>query len=277
MQSSEFLSPELLAELVQGRVDVVECVTETGSTNDDLKSAVQSGRHAGRCVLRTAERQNAGRGTRGRTWANANEALLFSVSMPWTASERIGGLISLAAGEGVARAAHALRIAAALKWPNDIWAAEGKAGGILCEFVRSPDGVPHLVVGIGLNLRVKAAGRTTHGWRITSLVDAGARIDGTEDRTSLLASVVTGVVDQLRRLAREGGKVVVDDWPLCDAFGDRTVAWVEADGARVEIGRIRGIDEAGFLLVEGRSGRTTLGGGAALCNPLEFGYDNAAH
>src|SRR3989304_4612308 len=44
-----------------------------------------------------------------------------------------------------------------LKWPNDLYLGERKAAGILAEMASDPDGVRHVVIGVGLNVNMEEA------------------------------------------------------------------------------------------------------------------------
>src|SRR5690606_33648753 len=96
-----------------------------------------------------------GRGRGANRWWSADGALTFSLIIdagPIPAERR--PLVSLVAGGAVCEIVAAALPAAdvRLKWPNDVYVAGRKAGGILVE-------VPHeapdlLVIGIGLNVNV---------------------------------------------------------------------------------------------------------------------------
>jgi len=129
---------------------------EVGSTNDLAAAAADRGEPEGTTFVAGA--QTAGRGRLGRTWFSPPGAGLYvstivrrASAVPW---------ITLAGGVAVAdgiRAATALPVE--IKWPNDIVAVAGggfrarrKIAGILAEASSGPDGVNHVVLGIGINL-----------------------------------------------------------------------------------------------------------------------------
>ena len=118
----------------------VRWVRETGSTNDDLKLWAHQ-RGFDKPVLLTADYQTAGRGTRGRVWRNVHQSLIFSLGLPFTAAlrARAPGLLSIAAAMGAAGAlSRAAMRKVFVKWPNDVWAEGGKAGGCLLYTSPSP-------------------------------------------------------------------------------------------------------------------------------------------
>ena len=115
-----------------------------------LKRAAQ-GAPAGSVIV--ADRQTAGRGSRGRRWLAAPGAsLTFSVLLRFDGGlERLAGL-SLAVGVAVVHALDSCGAAGILlKWPNDVLYDNAKLGGILVE-LQSAEGGALAIIGIGLNL-----------------------------------------------------------------------------------------------------------------------------
>ncbi|MFJ8308448.1 MULTISPECIES: biotin--[acetyl-CoA-carboxylase] ligase [unclassified Streptomyces] len=164
----------------------LDVVTATGSTNSDL--AAKADAMAEGAVL-VAEEQTAGRGRLDRRWsAPARSGLFFSVLLKPGESvpvERWGWLpllTGVAVATGLARAAG---LDTALKWPNDLLvsvdAEERKAGGILAERA----GAESVVVGIGLNVTLRADELPVPG--AGSLALAGAL---STDRDTLLRAVL---------------------------------------------------------------------------------------
>lgn len=131
---------------------VVDALAECASTNTLLMRRAAEGAPSGTVIV--ADRQTAGRGSRGRTWYATPEAsLTFSVLWVFPGGfERLAGL-SLAAGVAVVRALEACGASGvALKWPNDILHGNAKLGGILVEVQAEADSA-QAVIGIGLNMR----------------------------------------------------------------------------------------------------------------------------
>ena len=87
---------------------ILERVTETNSTNDDLLARWRAGELIDP-VARIAHRQTAGKGRAGRVWlANPEDSLCFSLAFPFTRSPaELSGLsllVGLAVIEGIAQA-----------------------------------------------------------------------------------------------------------------------------------------------------------------------------
>ena len=93
-----------------------------------------AGGAADRTVV-VADHQSAGRGRRGRTWADApGTSLLVSILVRPRVAPVLLATFSIATGVAVAEALdRATGIAARLKWPNDVRVRGRKLAGILVE------------------------------------------------------------------------------------------------------------------------------------------------
>ncbi len=119
-------------------------VVETGSTNADMLALASTGNiDEGDWLV--AERQNAGRGRQGRTWASPPGNLYASGLIKVRAGNPPAPTLALVAGIAVVEALGTPGLS--LKWPNDVLAGRAKVAGILLE--RRNDAV---VIGVGVNL-----------------------------------------------------------------------------------------------------------------------------
>nr|MBC7244887.1 biotin--[acetyl-CoA-carboxylase] ligase [Chloroflexota bacterium] len=126
------------------------------STNTVAKSLANEGAAEGTMVI--ADEQSMGRGRLGRQWlAPSGTSLLFSlIFRPNLVAERVQGL-TMICGLGIRQAIRELTcLPAQLKWPNDIMVRGRKAGGILTEMCSTGQHLDYVVVGIGLNVNLKA-------------------------------------------------------------------------------------------------------------------------
>ena len=81
--------------------------------------------------MAVTDHQTAGRGRRGRTWADEpGESLMFSLLLRPTAPTEALAPLALVIGIGLAEA---LPVTARLRWPNDIVVGGAKVAGILTE------------------------------------------------------------------------------------------------------------------------------------------------
>lgn len=102
-----------------------------------------------------AHRQTAGRGRRGRPWANPEGNFAATLVLPDPGPPGQAALRSFVA----ALALYDALVAAigrarglALKWPNDVLLNGGKVAGILLESAGQPGGGAPLAIGFGVNL-----------------------------------------------------------------------------------------------------------------------------
>ncbi|MEU4444063.1 biotin--[acetyl-CoA-carboxylase] ligase [Actinosynnema sp. NPDC050801] len=244
------LDTAALRDQLIGPYAALDVVAETGSTNDDLRGAAESGAHD-RTVL-IAERQTAGQGRRGRGWTSPEGGLYLSVlfrpsgvapaRLPW---------LTLLAGVALVRTARGLGVEASLKWPNDLLIGGAKAAGVLAEITA---GVAQaVIVGIGLNVAKlpddvePGAG----GLRPTSLEDHAGPLDRTEVAVTLLRELA-----ELERQWRHAGG---DEPSLRDEYRRYCVtlgSQVRVDLARGEplLGTARYLEPDGTLVVRDHQG-----------------------
>lgn len=148
------IAPEVFAGALRSRVigRPLEVVAEIGSTNDAVMAAGRAGKSEGFALL--ADRQSAGRGRRGRSWASpAGLGLYTSILLRPNQPPAKVLLLSLVVGLGVAQGIEEISgVTARLKWPNDVLVEGRKVAGILAEMASGEGQVGHVVVGIGINV-----------------------------------------------------------------------------------------------------------------------------
>lgn len=222
----------------------VDALAEGSSSSDLLLE--RAARGAGSGTVLVVDRQTAGRGRRGRSWASSPAASL-TFSLLWRFDggvERLAGL-SLAVGVAVANALAALGVrGAALKWPNDVLLAGRKLAGVLVELSSERRGMV-AVIGIGMNLLPPPADAALDV-PAAALADA---LPALPERHALLAELLLALAPALDRFAADGFPALRDEWQALHAWQDAPVR-VLRDG-RVELeGVCRGADADGALLVE---------------------------
>jgi BirA family transcriptional regulator, biotin operon repressor / biotin---[acetyl-CoA-carboxylase] ligase len=206
--------------------------------------------------LVVAGHQTAGRGRMDRSWFSVPGAsLLFSLVVRPALDPSLLGLVPLAAGVALCRAARGEGVAARLKWPNDLVVEGRKAGGILCETAwragatagAGPIGsAGWLVVGVGVNVNLPPDGLPEDlRAKATSLSTEAGR---TIDRAVLLSSFLEGFLPLLQTLEVTGASPVLDAYlPLCDTVG----MTVQADVAGFKLtGVVKDVDLSGALVLD---------------------------
>ncbi len=230
----------------------IEHHASIGSTNDRAREVLREPGGDGLAVV--ADLQTAGRGRRGRSWLSPSGAnLMVSVPLRTRLDPRAGALLGIATALAVrdACATVAPEAGLAIRWPNDVVAADGaKLAGLLLETALEDGWLVEAVIGIGINTNWRRAEMPAEiAARATSLTDLVGR---SVDRVALLGTL-------LDALDREIAALEAGDTPLLRL---RAVSWL--DGRRIELdlggtmveGRVAGIGDDGSLLLDGANGRT---------------------
>lgn len=245
-QALERLVPERIAAALPPQAPMPQVQAIVDSTNTRL---LEAGSGADPQAL-FAEFQTAGRGRRGRSWLSPfGSNLYLSVSWSFPAwPERLTAL-PLAIGAGVADWLHGLGVAdVAVKWPNDLWIARRKLGGILIETRGEGGGACRVVVGIGLNLAM-------HGEQAAAIdqpwIALREALPGMPSRNALAAGLLGSIAGTLQRFSQEGFEPFRPLFERYDATRDLPVR-IAADTPLNGIAR--GIDAAGALLIETGTG-----------------------
>lgn len=131
----------------------LECFEVIGSTNTVAMQMAEEGAPHGTLVV--ADRQDNGKGRRGRSWVlPAGVAIAMSIVLkPGELHPGNAPMLTLVSALAVVRAIRERTgIDAMIKWPNDIVIDGKKVCGILTEMSTQMDFINHIVVGIGINV-----------------------------------------------------------------------------------------------------------------------------
>ncbi|MCF3964700.1 biotin--[acetyl-CoA-carboxylase] ligase [Streptomyces fuscigenes] len=243
----------------------LDVVDATGSTNTDLAARVSGvtaasgptgGPAAAEGAVLVAEEQTAGRGRLDRTWsAPARSGLFFSLLLrpgDDVPVERWGWLpllTGVAVATGLARAAG---VDTSLKWPNDLLVAvngeERKAGGILAERA----GTDAVVVGVGLNVSLRADELPVPTAGSLALADALSL-----DRETLLRAVLRSIEQWYGDWRAAGGDPAASRLQEAYAAGCATLGRsvrAELPGGRQVTGEAVALDGDGRLVIATEGG-----------------------
>jgi len=216
------------------------------STNSELQRRPPPLR--GAAVL-LAERQTAGRGRLGRTWASPLGAqVCLSLRRGFQGGlARLGGL-SLVAGVAVAEAVRGLGLAAVgLKWPNDLQGGGRKLAGLLVEGGGEHGGPVHAVIGIGINVRMPGAAAAGIDQPWTDLArlaqEAGIPAPG---RNEVAIAVLDSLLLALELFDREGLAPFLPRYAALDLLAGRQLR-VLVGGQEVASGQALGLAPDGGL------------------------------
>lgn len=224
----------LPVELV-AKINNIHIFAELPSTNAWL---LEQGGCGDVCL---AEMQTAGRGRRGRVWQSPpNKNIYFSLRWCFDAVPENYGSLSLQVGLAVARALQEAGLTEhGLKWPNDIYYAGRKLGGILLQTAQP---LQQVVIGIGLNVNM----RTRDGEGIDQPWCSLADVSGqTIDRNYLLALLLVQLIPALQAFPELDRVQFAQDWQQWDILHHREIQ--VHTGTEVLSGKSLGIDPQGQL------------------------------
>ncbi len=227
---------------------------ETDSTNVEAVRLAREGAPEG--TLAVAERQTRGRGRLGRTWVSPAHVNFYgSLVVRPTLAPADAPQLSLATGVAIARALEPLAPGrVAIKWPNDCLLDGRKVAGLLTEMSAELDRVHWVVLGIGVNLN---AGTRAFPAELRDIATSVRLATGTRvDRVAFAASLCAEIEAIYDRLLVRGFASLVDDWQAYSCLSGREVT-VDCAG-RVVSGQVRGLDDAGRLVMETAAGEERI-------------------
>lgn len=124
------------------------------STNNVAKKLAEKEKCHGTLVV--AETQDSGKGRRGRNWVSSEkEGIWMTLILNPEISPMNASMLTLVAALAVNKGIkNVTGIDSYIKWPNDIVVNGKKICGILTEMSSDPDYVNHVVIGIGINVKM---------------------------------------------------------------------------------------------------------------------------
>lgn len=145
------------------------------STNTKAQELAEKGYPSGTLVV--ADKQESGKGRRGRSWISPSGTGIFMTLMikpdinPNNAS-----MLTLVAALAVAKAITSVTgEEAMIKWPNDIVVNGKKVCGILTEMNAQFDYINHIVVGIGINVHNESFPEEISQMASSLMIEAGGK------------------------------------------------------------------------------------------------------
>ena len=145
------------------------------STNTKAQELAEKGYPSGTLVV--ADKQESGKGRRGRSWVSPSGTGIFMTLMikpdinPNNAS-----MLTLVAALAVAKAITSVTgEEAMIKWPNDIVVNGKKVCGILTEMNAQFDYINHIVVGIGINVHNESFSEEISQMASSLMIEAGGK------------------------------------------------------------------------------------------------------
>jgi BirA family biotin operon repressor/biotin-[acetyl-CoA-carboxylase] ligase len=203
--------------------------------------------HAGMAQLGTAvfaHEQTRGKGQRHKEWFSApgKNIMLSLIVHPFGLKTNQLFLLSMAVANGVHKffnfyAGNETKI----KWPNDIYWCDRKAGGILIENVIRGNDWKYAIIGIGLNINQTDFGMFS---RAVSVKEITGKI---YDTISLAKELLTFLDSSFKELKSDTNAVIKN-------YHEQLYKWKETvrlkKGETVIKGYLRGVNIDGMLIIE---------------------------
>ena len=232
----EDLATRQLQQLLNAKNQFPEIVllkTTTTSTNDDMREIAQKGISTG---LVCSAQQTQGRGQHQRQWVSPEGNIYLSTLIQ--SKTALDGRLALEVALNILQMPSLQGLSLQIKWPNDLYSAQGKWGGILVEPLS-----PHqAIVGVGINLNTPPLENADQP--ITSLTMLGL---AHTDRLTLIAELYTAI-QQASQWFEHGS------YNLAERFNHHAI-WlnqqVEFEHAQGKLqGRFQGISNDGAVLIK---------------------------
>ena len=252
----------MLFRSISQRLDILELLLDVDSTNTYLFNRASD--HMGKRYAVMAEKQNHGRGRRGRQWVspfgrNIYLSLLVSFSGGMSALEGL----SLTTAIAVERALRRLDIqGVGLKWPNDIYADGRKLAGILLEVTGEYNSHCQVVIGIGLNLSMNESEAKDIDQPWVDLRSLNPNLSRNEVAGVLLDELLT-CIDTFQK---EGFAPLQEYWSERDIYHESEVSVVSP--SQEITGVVKGVNRKGELLLKTSRGMEVISAGELSVRPV---------
>ncbi len=226
--------------------DMVICYDQIDSTNRVAKELVLKGKPSGTIVR--AERQLAGKGQYGRNFISPVGGLYFSLLLQPDLQLKYLPLITLATGLACREVIFSIcGLPTQIKWPNDIYLADKKVAGILCEnviFNGLEKKSPTVVIGVGLNVN-NTLSNFPPGIQpiVTTLFE---HLHEQLDIDTLFSSLVTSIVKNSASLGADR-QAILARWQKFDYLANKAV--VHTAGLVTRKGTGCGISSEGYYRI----------------------------
>ena len=214
------------------------------STNTMLVDFYSKGNSADSLFL--CEFQYEGRGRRGKTWRSPYAStIMFSLGMKVSQAQKSIKGLSCALGLSIARSLISLGISnVSVKWPNDVYIDGRKVCGILVELVSINRDSASVVIGVGLNYRLKNNYIDLIDKPTTDLISHGIQ----KSRSQVLRRLVEKLCEDFRRFTDSGFSVFREDFNGIHWLADRLVEISQGAG-KAASGIVSGVSSEGELLL----------------------------
>lgn len=220
-----------------------------GSTNIEAKKQAENGAPEGLLVV--ADKQEAGRGRRGRSWESpAGVNIFMTLLLRPSFSPGKASMITLVMALSVAQAvSEAAGLTAKIKWPNDVVVNKKKVVGILTELTMETDYIQYLVCGVGINVNQMSFPETIAQTATSLYLEGGRQVN----RAGLIEKVMERFEENYEIFLRtEDMSGLTEPYNRLLVNKEERVRVLDPKGEYD--GLSRGINKMGELIVEKQDG-----------------------
>lgn len=220
-----------------------------GSTNIEAKKQAENNAPEGLLVV--ADKQEAGRGRRGRSWESPAGANIFMTILLRPAYSPVKApMVTLVMAVSAAQAiADVTDLDVRIKWPNDIVVNKKKVVGILTELTMETDYIQYLVCGVGINVNQTEFPEAIQATATSLYLEGGRRIN----RAGLIEKVMEHFEENYEIFCKtEDMSGLIETYNELLVNNEAQVRVLDPKGEYD--GLSHGINELGELMVEKQDG-----------------------
>ncbi|MBN1561459.1 biotin--[acetyl-CoA-carboxylase] ligase [candidate division KSB1 bacterium] len=202
-----------------------------------------------------ADEQTHGKGRGGHEWISCpGKGLTFSVRLSVPADDRAVPLFNLFPAVAIVNCLRSLKIAAQIKWPNDIFMNGRKLGGILVETVSTSVKI-NVILGVGLNVNTELSDFPVPLRHIAGSLKS---ISGQEYNIKVIFKKMIQFFNQLydKVQTENGWRSLRQKWNDYCLHINRPINVSQKNG--VTTGIFTGVDEYGFAVIKSKGQQFTL-------------------
>lgn len=220
-----------------------------GSTNIEAKKQAENNAPEGLLVV--ADKQEAGRGRRGRSWESPAGANIFMTILLRPAYSPVKApMVTLVMAVSAAQAiADVTDLDVRIKWPNDIVVNKKKVVGILTELTMETDYIQYLVCGVGINVNQTEFPEAIQATATSLYLEGGRRVN----RAGLIEKVMEHFEENYEIFCKtEDMSGLIETYNELLVNNEAQVRVLDPKGEYD--GLSHGINELGELMVEKQDG-----------------------
>ena len=216
----------------------------TDSTNVQAKRLAEA--HAPHGTLVVSDRQDGGKGRRGRSWASPSGvgiwmSLILRPEIAPSSASMLTLAAALAVREGIREETG---LSPLIKWPNDLVLNGKKICGILTEMSTELMEIQYVITGIGINVNQREFPPEIRDTATSLSLEAGRSFR----RSSLIAAILKAFEKDYTAFLKTGDlSLLLEEYNACLVNRGKEVCILDPSGEYRAVAE--GIDESGSLLV----------------------------